>query len=170
MRVTAGFVASALTVALASASPAAAEKFLGKFDRWEAHRTGNGVDTVCFVASLPTKTEGKVAKRGEATIMIAHFPKRKAFGQVQVKAGFVLKKASTVELAIGPKRFKLTADGDSGYGDSAKENAEIVAALKAGNTAAATELAATGPKIVDTYSLAGFTKALAVIDKECGKK
>ena len=169
MRVTVS-VAASVMAALLGASPAAADKFLGKFERWEAHRTGNGADAVCFVASLPIKTEGKIAKRGEATLMIAHFPKRKAFGQVQVKAGFALKKASVVELAVGPKQFKLTADGDSGFGDSAKENAEIVAALKAGRTAAATELPAAGPKIVDTYSLAGFAKALAVIDKECGKK
>ena len=155
---------------LAGASPAAADKFLGKFERWEAHRTGNAGDAVCFIATLPAKSEGKVVKRGEATLMIAHFPKRKAFGQVQVKAGFALKKSATFELAIGTKTFKLSADRDSGYGDTAKENAEIVAALKAGKTAAATSIPATGTKIVDTYSLDGFSKALAAIDKECGRK
>lgn len=169
MRVTVSVSASVLA-ALLGASPAAADKFLGRFQRWEAHRTGDGADAVCFVASLPTKTEGKIARRGEATLMVAHFPRRKAFGQVQVKAGFTLKKASVVELAIGPRHFKLTADGDSGFGDSAKENAEIVAALKSGKTAAATEIPAAGPRIVDTYSLAGFAKALAAIDKECGRR
>jgi len=165
-------VAAALAAAaLAGASPAgAADKLLGKFERWEAHRTGNGGDAVCFIATLPAKTEGKLAKRGEATLMIAHFPKRKAFGQVQVKAGFALKKGAPFELAIGTKSFKLSAEGDSGYGDTAKENAEIVAALKAGKTAAATGIPAAGPKIVDTYSLDGFSKALAAIDKECGRK
>ncbi len=156
---------------LAGASPAgAADKFLGKFERWEAHRTGNGGDAVCFIATLPAKSEGKLAKRGEATLMIAHFPKRKAFGQVQVKAGFALKKGAPFELAIDKKTFKLSPDSDSAYGDTAKENVDIVAALKSGKTAAATSLPATGPKIVDTYSLDGFSKALAAIDKECGRK
>ena len=156
---------------LAGADPAAAaDKFLGKFERWEAHRTGNGGDAVCFAATLPAKTDGKIAKRGEATLMIAHFPKRKAFAQVQVKAGFTLKKGAPFELAIDKKTFKLSAEGVSGYGDNAKENADIVTALKAGKTAAATGIPATGPKIVDTYSLAGLAKALAAIDKECGRK
>jgi hypothetical protein len=162
-------VACVFGAALAS-SVAAADKFLGRFDKWEAHRGGEGNDVYCFIAALPAKSEGKIAKRGEATLMIAHFPKRKAFGQVQVKAGFPLKKGAKLELAIGAKTFRLAAEGESAYGDGAKENGEIVAALKAGKTAAATGLPATGPKIVDAYPLDGFAKALAAIDKECGRK
>lgn len=161
---------AAATGALAAQPAAAADKFLGRFAKWEAHQAGTGADTVCFIATLPAKTEGKVTKRGEATLMIAHFVKRKAWGQVQVKAGFALKKGSSVELAIGDKRFKLAADGSTGFGDGTKENADIVAALKAGKTATATEIPATGPKIVDSYSLDGFGKALAAIDKACNKK
>jgi invasion protein IalB len=163
-------VLGGMTAAALAAQPAAAaDKFLGKFAKWEAHQTGAGADAVCFIATLPAKTEGKVTKRGEATLMIAHFAKRKAWGQVQVKAGFALKKGSTVELAIGDKRFKLTADGTTGFGEGTKENAEIVAALKNGKTATATEIPAAGPKIVDAYSLDGFGKALAAIDKACRK-
>lgn len=165
------FLTWACLAGVALAAPAAAaDKFLGRFDKWEAHRGGSGNDAYCFIAALPAKSEGKLAKRGEATLMIAHFPKRKAFGQVQVKAGFALKKGSKLDLVIGAKGFKLTAEGDWGYGDDAKANGEIVAALKAGKTAAATGIAAAGAKIVDTYSLDGFSKALAAIDKECGRK
>jgi hypothetical protein len=156
---------------LALTAPAqGAGKFLGKFEKWEAHRGGDGNDAFCFIAALPAKSDGKVAKRGEATLMIAHFPKRKSFGQVQVKAGFALKKGAKLELAVGAKTFKLGADGEAAYGESAKENGEILAALKAGKSASATALPAAGAKIVDTYPLDGFAKALAAIDKECGRK
>jgi hypothetical protein len=148
----------------------AADKFLGRFDKWEAHRGGAGNDAYCFIAALPAKSEGKIARRGEATLMIAHFPKRRAFGQVQVKAGFALKKGSKLGLEIGNKTYALEAEGDSAYGGSAKENAEIVAALKAGKSAEATALPGAGPKIVDIYPLDGFSKAMAAIDKECGRK
>lgn len=163
-------ILAALTAGIAvTAAPAlAADKFLGRFGKWEAHQSGAGADAVCFIATLPAKTDGKVAKRGEATLMVAHFVKRKAWAQVQVKAGFALKKGSAVDLAVGDKRFKLTADNMTGFGEG-KENAEIVAALKAGSTATATELPAAGPKIVDSYSLDGFSKALAAIDKACKK-
>ena len=156
--------------ALAAPALAAGDKFLGRFEKWEAHKGGDGNDAYCFVAALPAKSEGKLAKRSEATLMIAHFPKRKAFGQVQVKAGFALKKGAKLELAVGAKTFKLAAEGDAAYGENAKENAEILGALKAGKAATATGLPATGPKIVDTYSLDGLAKALAAIDKECGRK
>lgn len=165
-------VAGALAlVAALSGAAHAADKFLGRFGKWEAHRIAVGAETLCYAASLPTKSEGKIAKRGEATLMIAHWPKRKTFGQIQAKAGFALKKDGTVDLAIGSKIFKLNAAGDSAYSDGAKADGEIQAALKAGATATATALAAAGnAKIVDTYSLDGLTKALAAIDKECGKK
>jgi hypothetical protein len=153
-----------------AAPAAAADKFLGRFEKWEAHKGGDGNDAYCFIAALPAKSEGKIAKRGEATLMIAHFPKRKSFGQVQVKAGFALKKGSKLGLEIGSKTYVLAADGDSAYGAGSKENAEIIAALKGGKTAEATALPGTGPKIVDTYPLDGFSKALATIDKECGRK
>lgn len=167
----AAILAGAAATALVAAAPAAAaDKFLGRFDKWEAHKGGNGNDTYCFIAALPAKTDGKIAKRGEATLMIAHFPKRKSFGQVQVKAGFALKKGAKVELAVGTKSFKLAVDGDAAYGENAKENGEILAALKAGKTASATGLPTAGPKIVDTYPLDGFAKALAAIDKECGRR
>jgi hypothetical protein len=163
-------VACAAMTAPAAAPAAAADKFLGRFDKWEAHRGGEGHDAYCFIAALPAKSEGKVAKRGEATLMIAHFPKRKAFGQVQVKAGFALKKGAKLELAIGVKKFKLSAEGESAFGENAKENGEMIAALKGGRTASATGIPATGPKVVDTYPLDGFAKALAAIDAACGRK
>jgi hypothetical protein len=157
--------------ALAAAAPAAAaDKFLGRFEKWEAHRGGEGNDAYCFIAALPAKSEGKIAKRGEATLMIAHFPKRKSFGQVQVKVGFPLKKGAKLGLEIGSKLFKLDADGESAYGESAKENTAIVAALKAGKTAEATAIPAHGATITDIYPLDGFAKALTAIDKECGRK
>ena len=164
------FVVGAALAATGAAPAAAADKFLGRFEKWEAHRGGEGNDAYCFIAALPAKSEGKIAKRGEATLMIAHFPKHKAFGRVQVKAGFALKKGTKLGLEIGSKSFKLDADGESAYGENAKENAEIVAALKAGKTATATGMPAAGPKITDTYPLDGFGEALAAIDKECGRK
>jgi hypothetical protein len=163
-------IAGAALTPSAAAPAFAADTFLGRFDKWEAHKGGDGNDAYCFIAALPAKSEGKIAKRGEATLMIAHFPKRKAFGQVQVKAGFALKKGSKLALEIGNKTYALDAEGDSAYGGSARENAEIVAALKAGKSAEATAQPGAGPKIVDIYPLDGFSKAMAAIDKECGRR
>ena len=159
--------AAAALSASATVEAAPADKFLGRFAKWEAHQSGTGSDAVCFIAALPAKTDGKVTKRAEAALMVAHFAKRKSWGQVQVKAGFALKKGSNVELAVGDKRFNLPADGSTGFGEGDKENASIVAALKSGSAAVVTELTAAGAKIVDTFPLEGFSKALSAIDKAC---
>jgi invasion protein IalB len=162
--------ALALAGTLASPPANAADAFLGRFESWEAHRSGAGKDTYCYIAALPTRSEGKVAKRGEAVLMVAHFPQHKAFGQVEVKTGFALKKGAEVELAIHDKTFKLAGERDSAHSVTVKDNETIVAALKAGKTASATSPSAAGPRVVDIYALAGFSKALAAIDKECGRR
>lgn len=147
----------------------AADKELGRFGAWEAHRVTAGADVYCFVAALPAKSEGKLAKRGEATLMVAHWPKRKAFNQVTVKSGFAIKKETPLELGVGGKIWKLAAEGDGAHGGSAKANGEIVSALRAGKTATAGAVPQnSAARIADTYSLENFAKALAAIDKECG--
>jgi hypothetical protein len=159
----------ALSGLVAGPAPAA-DKLLERSGDWEAIRASAGGEVFCLIAALPDKSEGKIAKRGEATLMVAHWPKKKAFGQVQAKTGFAIRKASSVDLVIDGKTFKLPADGDSGYGENAKANAELVAALKSGKSAVASATPAVGgAKITDTYSLEGFSKALAAIDKECRK-
>lgn len=167
MRIRFGSMLLALALGGTPAGADAAEKYLGKFGDWLAYRTGDGADTVCFVATLPTKTEGRAAKRGEATLMIAHFPRHKAFGRVQIKAGLPLKKGTAVLLAVGDKEFSLTAEGDSAFGDDTRAHAEIAAALKAGTAATATLTPAAGAKLVDRFSLSGVSAALAEIDKVC---
>jgi hypothetical protein len=162
--------AFALLMAASAPAPAlAADKLLGKFGRWEAHRSSANNETFCYAASLPTKSDGKIAKRGEAALMISHWPKRKSFGQVQTKIGYAMKKEAGVDLAIGKKSFKLVVNGDSAYGENEKADTAILAALKGAKNATATSRPSEGSaKIVDTYAIDGLAKALAAIDKECG--
>ncbi len=161
--------ASAAAFAALAEPALAADKLLGKFGRWEAHRSSANNETFCYAATLPAKSDGKVAKRGEAALMISHWPKRKSFGQVQAKAGYALKKDAGVELTVGKKTFKLVASGDSAYGENEKADAAILAALKGSKNATAASRPAEGnAKIVDTYTIDGLAKALAAIDKECG--
>jgi hypothetical protein len=162
-------IAACLLLACAAAPAAAADKFLGKYDDWEAHRIGTGRNVVCFAATLPAKSEGSPRKRGEATLMIANFPGHKAYGRIQVKAGVALKKGGEVKLEVGDKAFTLYAEGDSGFARTSDQHAAIVAALKAGRSARATAISAAGARMVDIYSLSGVTAAIGEIDKACGR-
>lgn len=164
-------------LALAAVPAAAADKFLGKFNAWEASRTAVKDEAVCFAASQPTKRDGKLpaagGKRAEPAFLIAHWSKRKAFGQIQVKAGFALDKESKAELTIGEKKFELFVRGDSAWARDAKTDAAILAAMRekdAKSVRIAMTAAAGKVKFTDTYALIGLSRAMETIDKACGRK
>ncbi len=154
--------------ALMSASPgvAAETKLIGKFAGWDAAASGAGKDRTCYISSLPGKSSGKYKKRGEVSITIAHWPKRRRFNEITVVAGYRYKKKSEVAVLIGGTGFRLFTKGERAWA-YAGDDAKLVRAMKAGASMIVTGVSGKGTRTVDIYSLKGITKALAAIGKAC---
>lgn len=173
--------AAALTFGLAlvgAAFPAAAQqkqqaqqeaKPIGNFGDWQALTYKEGNADVCYVASLPKKTDGHQVKLGEANILVTHWPSRKSFGVVSVTAGYDYKKDSKVELEIGNEKFSLFIQGKRAWANDG-DDVKIVKAFKAGKDVVARGITGKGGKTTDTYSLSGFSKAYEEASKACGVK
>lgn len=159
-------------IILAVAAPAFAEngKFLGNFKTWEANTSKVGGGRVCFLSSLPKKSEGKYKKRGEVSVIVTHWPGRKRFHEVSVVAGYTYKKDSKLEMLIDGARFDLYTDADRAWRYSSREDRELTQAMRKGTTMVVTGVSARGTKTIDTYSLSGFTAAHNAINKACGAK
>jgi hypothetical protein len=165
---------TACVVALAIvASPAVAQKkddnheFLGRFTDWEAHKARIGGEEVCYIASLPKKSEGKYSRRDETSVLVSHWPKRKVFGQVEVRAGYPYRKNSKVKFDSDKGDFTLWTTKDTAWAKDQSADKEIVAALKKGLKLVVIGYSTRGTKTTDTYSLRGFTKAYEKITEEC---
>ena len=74
----------------------------------------------------------------------------------------------TVALEIEDRKFALFTKDDSAWARTAELDRAIVAALIKGKNAVVKGVPDKGKPTTDTYSLSGFTKALALIDKACG--
>ena len=159
-------------IVLAVAVPASAEsgKFLGAFKSWEANTSKVGGGRVCYMSGLPKKTEGKYKKRGEASVIVTHWPKRKRFHEVSIVAGYTYKKDSKVELVIDGTTFDLYTDADRAWRYSAREDRELVQAMRKGSNMVIKGVSARGTRTIDSYSLRGFTAAHKAINKACGAK
>ena len=155
---------AALIVAGTSAN--AETKLLGKFAGWDAAASGVGKSRTCYISSLPGKTRGKIKRRAEASLTIAHWPLRKRFNEITVVAGYRLKKKSEVAVSIGGAAFRLFTKGQRAWA-YAGDDAKLVRAMKAGASMNVSGVSARGRRIIDTYSLKGITKALAAIGKAC---
>jgi invasion protein IalB len=152
-----------------AAIPASAQqKDLGTFGDWQAVSDGSGNKRLCYIGSSPKKKEGKYTTRGDVHFLVTNRPADKVKGEVSVAAGYVYKDGKDAEAEVDGKTFKLFSRGENAWAYDAGSDKAMVAALKAGKQMIVRGTSSRGTETTDTYSLSGFTAALAAIDKACG--
>jgi len=153
-----------------AAAPAFAEPVQMLIEKdWGAYRYDNDDSRICFVSSVPTKSKGKYdpENRGDIRVFVSHGPGKAERDVVQVIAGYRYKAQSDVTLSIDGKSFKLFTLEDRAYAESEEDDRRIIVQMKRGNKMTIIGTSSRGTKTTDTYSLSGFTKTKAVIDKTC---
>src|SRR6516162_10730689 len=153
-----------------AASPPTASQRLGAAEGWTAYVYKEKSGQVCYLAGEPQKSEPASAKRRPPTAMVTHRPDEKVANVVSFAAGLPLKDGSDASLDIGGTKFDLFTKGDSAWARTSDLDKTIVEAMAKGKQAVVKGIPQKGQPMTDTYSLAGFTQALAMIDKTCGIK
>ena len=143
-------------------------KLLGTEKYWKAYTTKLDKTKTCFITSEPIKTEGKFNKnnRGKPYVFVTNI-KNGTNHEVSIKAGFNFKKNKDVIFNVDGKKTKLFPVDDRAWSESTKIDRFLVQSMRKGKKLIVTGTSNPGNKIVDTYSLSGFTKALRLIDKSC---
>jgi hypothetical protein len=158
----------------APAAPVAAEtpvsQKLGAAEAWSAYSYKEKSGRVCYLVGEPQKTEPAAAKRKAPTAMVTHRPEEKIANVVSFVAGEPLKEGSDAALDIGGTKFDLFTKDDSAWARTADLDKTIVEAMARGKQAVIKATPQKGAATTDSYSLAGFAQALALIDKACGIK
>jgi hypothetical protein len=154
----------------ASSPTESAPKRLGAVDGWSAYVYKEKSGRVCYLFGEAQKAEPAGIKRKAPTAMVTHRPEEKINNVVSFTEGYPLRKGSNVTVDVGGSKFDLFTRDDSAWASTADLDKSIVDALTKGKEAVVKGVPEKGPSTTDTYSLAGFPKALALIDKECGIK
>ncbi len=149
---------------------AAEPKVLGTHRDWEAYQSVDQGKKICYMASQPTKTVGKYKKRGDVVVFVTHRPADKERDVVNFHAGYKYKKDSTVEVAIGRRKFKLFTKGDTAWALTAADEQAMVKSMIKGKNMTVRGTSARGTRTTDTYSLRGFSRIYRHINKACGIK
>ena len=127
----------------------------------------------CWGVSKPKETvntrngQAVQARRGDILLFVTFRPGQGAEGEVSFTGGYPFAPGSTVGLTVGGKEFQLIADGEWAWPASPDEDAPILAALKAGDSAVLSARSARGTETKDTFSLRGFTAAMAEAEARC---
>lgn len=157
-------------VVLFAFGAAAADKVLGLYGDWGAQTFTEGKNTGCSMWSQPTKGEGKYKQRGPVYAYVTHRPWDKRVNEVSFASGYAFKKDSTVQVRIGGEKFTLFTDGETAWSRSAKDDKQLVDAMRRGNSMAVSGVSSKGTQTADSYSLTGFAKAYEAIGKACNVK
>jgi Invasion associated locus B (IalB) protein len=145
-------------------------ELLGGLDAWKAYAYSEKSGKVCYLAGEPKKSQPASGKRQRPLAMITHRPGEKIANVVSFAEGYPLKEGSEVSLDIGGAKFDLFTKGDSAWARTPELDKSIVEAMAKGKQAIVKGTPQKGPATNDTYSLAGFAQALALIDKACDVK
>ena len=143
-------------------------KFIGTHKDWTAYSNKEKNSKTCFIASEPLKSSGKYNKsnRGKTYVFVTNV-KNGTNHEISVVAGFNYKKNTKVKFTIDKNTTLLFPIDDRAWSESPKIDKILVRKMKKGNKLIIEGTSSPGNLVTDHYSLSGFTKALALIDKNC---
>src|SRR5215207_3172369 len=158
----------------AAASPPSAggstTESLGTAGPWTAYASRDKTGHVCYLVGQPQRSDSAGLARKSPVAMVTHRPTENISNVVSFVEGYPLKEGSDVALEIGERKFDLFTKDDSAWARTAELDRTIVSLLSRSKNAVVKGMPQKGKPTTDTYALAGFAKALALIDKACGVK
>ncbi|MEM7641616.1 MAG: invasion associated locus B family protein [Pseudomonadota bacterium] len=129
--------------------------------------------TQCFIVSAPTgirnTRDGQEvqARRGDIRFWVSYWPGESAGGQVSLTGGYPYADGSNVTVQIGSDTFELFTDGELAWASSPADDQRIIAAMRRGSQAVVSGRSGRGTRTEDTFSLLGFTAAIADAEQRC---
>jgi hypothetical protein len=156
--------------ALAPVADPGPAKSLGSVGSWIAYLAQNKTGKVCYLVGQPEKTEPAGMKRKVVMAMVTHRTEDNVSNVVSFGEGYPLNEDDDVTVGVGADKFPLFAKDDTAWARTADLDKAIVTALAKEKQAVVKGMPKKGRPTVDTYSLNGFSKALALIDKACDVK
>jgi hypothetical protein len=152
-------------------APAAANapKKLGTFDEWTAATHQEGGATVCYAFTYASHSVPTLPGRGEVVLTVTERPTGR--DDVALSAGFAYAAGATVTLQVDQTTLDFyTAQPQPGRNAFARDGKAVIAAFGKGKEAQARSPGPREAKVVDTFSLRGFSAAYAAISKACPPK
>jgi invasion protein IalB len=144
-------------------------KLLGQYGDWGAYAASPGGKKVCFAISKPasSQTNPPNRPRNPAYMFISTRPADKVANEVSIVIGYPFKPGSEASADVGSTSFALYTQQDGAWIKNAAEEAHMVEAMRAGQTAVVKGGSAKGTQSTDTFALKGLSQALDRIGQEC---
>ena len=118
----------------------------------------------CFIQSAPIKTDIPKGKtRGQNYVLVYRINKNPE-PIIQITAGFNYKSTNSIEVKIDDLVYNFFTDNDTAW---ASEDKKVIFAMKKGLELKIISISDKGTKVIDTYTLKGFTVAYNQLINDC---
>jgi hypothetical protein len=149
----------------------AGPQLIGEVESWKAYTYPVDGGKICYLVGKPAKSEPAGVKRAGVNALVTHNTADKSTNVVSFIAGYNYPERAEVDLNVDSNApFRLFTAGDRAWARDAATDKAIVEAMGKGKQAVVKGAPAKGQATADSYTLAGFKQALAMIDKACGIK
>ena len=142
---------------------------LGQYGEWGAYTASPGGKKLCFAIAKPTssQTSPPDRPRNPTYMFISSRPAEKVSNEVSIIIGYPFKPGTEASAAVGSTTYALYTQQDGAWIKNAAEEAQLVDAMRAGQSAAVKGVSAKGTQSTDTFSLKGLAQALDRVGQEC---
>jgi Invasion associated locus B (IalB) protein len=142
---------------------------LGQYGEWGAYTASPGGKKVCFVIAKPTSaaTNPPNRPRNPVYMFISTRPAEKVVNEVSIITGYPYKPGTEASAEVGSSAYALYTQVDGAWIKNAAEEAQMVDAMRGGQSAVVKGTSAKGTESTDTYSLKGLSQALDRVGQEC---
>jgi hypothetical protein len=142
---------------------------LGQYGEWGAYTASPGGKKICFAIAKPSSTETTPPNRPRNPVFmfVSTRPADKVSNEVSIIIGYPFKPGADASVAVGSTSYALYTQQDGGWIKNSTEEAQMVGAMRQGDTAVVKGLSVKGTASTDTYSLKGLTQALDRVTQDC---
>jgi Invasion associated locus B (IalB) protein len=142
---------------------------LGQYGEWGAYTASPGGKKVCFAIAKPTssQTNPPDRPRNPVYMFVSTRPAEKVSNEISVIIGYPFKPGSEASAAVGSTSYALYTQQDGAWIKNAPDEAQMVDALRAGQSMVVKGVSAKGTQSSDTFSLKGLSQALDRVAQEC---
>lgn len=144
-------------------------KLLGQYADWGAYTAAPGGKKVCFAIAKPASSEtippGR--PRNPTYMFISTRPAEKVTDEVSIIVGYPFKPGSDASAQVGSTTFALYTQQDGAWIKNAADEANMLTAMRSGESAVVKGTSAKGTQSSDTFTLRGISQALDRIAQDC---
>jgi invasion protein IalB len=150
-----------------SAAAQTTPTLLQTYNDWEAYRYQADGQTTCYLLAKPKSLQPPGRNHGDVFFFLTSRPAENVTAEVSVLVGYPFAPDSTVEVDIDGKKFNLFTKDDGAWVETTAEEAQLLAAMKAGSNMTVRGKSARGTDTEYTFSLSGVTAGAQKIATGC---